>query len=430
LIKDSETSPYKAHQATWIVGFALEIALLVATTVLYTRPHEDVNSLQGDVKLVIKTATGWEIMDIALDATRVLIFLLLVSLYAKFTAPVPSNAANSGRIADETTPLIHRNGNRHAHVADNTSEEHEYSSESSSEDGVPVAGNGHIHQENGRKSPAEDVPGFYKQKEPPARGWWEYLKGYSVFFPYLWPNNSLKLQAIVITCFTLTLAQRAVNVLLPWAIGRVTDDLYGENGHTGIPWESIAIFMVLRFLQGTNGLLGATRSILWIPISQYSYQELCTASFEHVHNLSLEFHINKKTGEVISALNKGASINAFLEQITFEVLPMLADLAVAIFYFGFGWDAYYAVTVSVVTLMYLYLTVRLAQWRAEERRLMNNLSREEEAVKNDSLQSYETVKYVYNFSFDNHGGHCNIRFSPEHLVCQLRYHIVEILMDS
>ena len=87
------------------------------------------------------------------------------------------------------------------------------------------------------------------------------------------------------------------------------------------------------------GVLGAARSMLWIPIGQYSYQALSTSAFEHVHSLSLDFHLGKKTGEVLSALSKGNAINTFLEQVTFQVVPMLFDLVVAIVYFLVYFDA-------------------------------------------------------------------------------------------
>ena len=139
--------------------------------------------------------------------------------------------------------------------------------------------------------------------------------------------------------------------------------------------------IVYRLLLGNQGLIGSLRSFLWIPVSQYSYMELSTAAFEHVHSLSLDFHLGKKTGEVISALNKGNSINTFLEQVTFQVLPMLVDLCVAIGFFMVVFDVYYALVVTIVTFVYLYVTVRMAQWRADVRRKMVNANRQEDAVK-------------------------------------------------
>ncbi|EDN08041.1 hypothetical protein HCAG_04551 [Histoplasma mississippiense (nom. inval.)] len=122
-----------------------------------------------------------------------------------------------------------------------------------------------------------------------------------------------------------------INVMVPIQIGRITNVLSGDTGEEFyIPWRGICIYVLFRWLQGNQGLIGSLRSFLWIPVGQYSYMELSTAAFEHVHSLSLDFHLGKKTGEVLSALSKGNSINTFLEQFTFQVVPMLIDLCVAI----------------------------------------------------------------------------------------------------
>ena len=170
-----------------------------------------------------------------------------------------------------------------------------------------------------------------------------------------------------------------INLLVPDQLGRIVDRL--EHSINGNPWSAICLLIGFRFLQGTNGVLGAARAALWIPVSQCSYRELSVASFEHVHSLSLDFHLGKKTGEVLSALGKGSSINTFLEQVTFSVVPMLLDLGAAIVYFLVKYDAYYALVITIVTFWYIYLTIRMAQWRAEVRREMVNADREEDAVK-------------------------------------------------
>ncbi|CAG7964056.1 unnamed protein product [Penicillium nalgiovense] len=86
-------------------------------------------------------------------------------------------------------------------------------------------------------------------------------------------------------------------------------------------------------------------------------------------------------GEVLSALTKGSSINTFLEQVTFQVLPMLIDLTIAIGYFLVVFDVYYALAVAIMTFFYLYSTVKIASWRGNMRRQMVNASRQEDAVK-------------------------------------------------
>jgi ABC-type transport system involved in Fe-S cluster assembly fused permease/ATPase subunit len=204
-------------------------------------------------------------------------------------------------------------------------------------------------------------------------------------------------------CFVLVVLQRVVNILVPAQLGILTDT-FKKNDIDKV-WIELGLLILYKLLQGPSGLLGSVRSILWIPVSQHTYRALTTAAFEHVHSLSLDFHLGKRTGEVLSALNKGASINQFLEQVTFQVVPMLVDLLVAIIYFYVRFGSLYALFVSIITFYYLYLTIRMAATRSDQRRDMVNADREEEAVKNDSIMSYETVKYfnAERREFDRYG---------------------------
>jgi hypothetical protein len=339
---------------------------------LYTSPHENLNSLQTRTKETFKEATDWEIIELTIDAIRVLIFFFLVGFYTTFSLERSRRNGRETQGLDESSPLLlngRANGNGHvrANGAIDTRSSEARSSSQISHNGI-TASDGINGSLTGRKSP-EELPAFYKSTTVPNKTWYEYLRGYSLFFPYLWPQNSLRLQLIVVVCFVIVLVQRAVNMMVPIQMATVTNQLTGKDGYKGMPWLSISLLIAFKFMQGSSGILSAARSVLWIPISQYSYQALTTASFEHVHDLSLDFHLGKRTGEVISALNKGNSINNFLEQVTFSVLPMVFDLGVAIIYFGVVFDAYYALVVSVITFAYLYLTIRMARWRAvrEER---------------------------------------------------------------
>lgn len=407
---DTTPSPNISHQLTWVAALVAELVLLGTTIALDTSPHLDTNSLQEEWdRKFHRGATDWEIADITIDAIRVIMLIFLVAFYIVFSIERSYKNRSWGcqrQNRGETAPLLvngRANGNGHVRGNGTIAHVHNPSADFGNGDAGSVtphgssqngntAGDGVDEHASGRKSPEEN-PAFYKPTTAPNRTWYEYLKGYSLFFPYLWPHKSLRLQLIVVACFGIVLLQRAVNIAVPLQMGTVTNKLSGKDGEKGMPWVSISLLIAFRFLQGTSGILGAARSVLWIPISQYSYQALTTASFEHVHSLSLDFHLGKRTGEVLSALNKGNAINNFLEQITFQVLPMIFDLGVAIVYFGYEFDAYYALVVSIITFSYLYLTIRMARWRAVQRREMTNLGREEEAVKNDSLTSYETVKY-------------------------------------
>jgi ABC-type transport system involved in Fe-S cluster assembly fused permease/ATPase subunit len=347
--------------------------------------------------------TEWEITEVVVDLLRIVLLVALIGFHILFVTLPKRRKRERAQQPDETQGLL---------------------TESRTENGHANGGYGSTLPVGGRHAHTEGAgPGWSRPVNVPSRNWWDYIKGYHVFFPYLWPSKDRKLQIIVVICFVIVTIQRVVNLAVPWSVGWITNELSGESGRDDggkvvMPWGPICLYIFLRFIQGNNGVLGAIRSTLWIPIGQYSYRELSVAAFEHVHGLSLDFHLGKKTGEVLSALGKGASINTFLEQITFQVLPMLVDLCVAIGYFLIAFDAYYALVVAVVTFWYIYLTIRMAQWRAEIRRQMVNADREEDAVKyaliadadriyvnddrNDSMVSYETVKYFnaeqYEFS--------------------------------
>ncbi|KAK0113195.1 hypothetical protein ONS95_014892 [Cadophora gregata] len=387
---DTTPSPNISHQIIWGLSVILEVILLGETLALYTSPHKEINSVRKDIGgKVYRTPTNWELVELVIDVARVIVLLSLFGFYAIFSVERfrLARSAFEGSF-DERAPLL-TNGHANSNLP--------VSANGSIANGIPAGPeNGSIEGDPtpSRKNLEENEnPAFYKPTTAPDRTWWEYIRGYSLFFPYLWPSNSTRLQVVVLCCFILVVLQRVVNMYVPVQLGHLTNQLANRKEHSGMPWLSISILIGLKFLQGTSGILGAIRSVLWIPISQYSYKALTTASFEHVHSLSLDFHLGKRTGEVLSALSKGTAINNFLEQITFSVLPMVFDLGVAIVYFAIYYDAYHALVVGIITFAYLYLTVRMAQWRSKQRRQMTNLSREEEAVKNDSLTSYETVKY-------------------------------------
>lgn len=375
---DTTPSPTTAQLSSWLLAAPMELIIFACHLVLYNGAHHE--PVVGDPSggPLRKRMTAWEATEIAIALVRLLVLLGMILLYTVYSLSISANRrkarANGSLVPTETTSLLNP-GSR----AESGTNGHAY-------------GSSPPNSKHDDSKPAEAA--WVRPTTVPPTSWWEYLSGYSLFFPYLWPSKSRRLQLTVVTCFILVLLQRVVNVLVPYEIGVITDDLsQGKGKALYVPWGGICLYAFYRWFQGSQGLINSLRSFLWIPVGQYSYMELSTAAFEHVHSLSLDFHLGKKTGEVLSALSKGNSINTFLEQVTFQVVPMLIDLCVAVGYFMIVFDVYYALVVAVVTFLYLYVTVRMAQWRAETRRQMVNASRQEDAVKNDSMVSYETVKY-------------------------------------
>ncbi|KAK0736915.1 hypothetical protein B0T21DRAFT_286353 [Apiosordaria backusii] len=419
---DWEDSPTPVHSIIWVLGlFGEAIILLSFICTLASGKYV----LDSDQKLGASQENPlgiWDLTDLGIGGVRLLIIVFLVSMYAIVASKkrleerrLLDEEANRSD-SDETSPLLQHSGTE-------TPFNRQRSRQNSNYGGTNANNNNSNSDAEGGYQQCEENAAFYRPDKLPHKTWFEYCRGYSIFFPYLWPSNSTKLKMIVLVCFILEVSQRVVNIMVPEQIKTVTDTLAnnfgsprngtdpstatgltgifsfsgnqgsGQNGNTGAPWFDLGLFIALKLLQGPSGLLGSARSILWIPVSQHTYRALTTAAFEHVHSLSLDFHLGKRTGEVLSALNKGASINQFLEQVTFQVVPMLIDLLLAIGWFYYRCGSMYALFVSIITFYYLYLTIRMAATRSDQRRDMVNADREEEAVKNDSITSYETVKY-------------------------------------
>ncbi|KAK4106394.1 ABC transporter-like protein [Parathielavia hyrcaniae] len=380
-------SPIVVHLIFWVLGLVGEVIILLASVLAITA-EDYVARLATDADNGLEP---WDVVDLCIGGVRVCLILSLIGMYAA----ISRRRLGERRLADEeahqsdsdeTSPLLSADGDFHGHANGHATRNAHYGSTNDAPRRDPK-GCG----DQGGCQQKEDEAAFYRPDKLPHKSWFEYCRGYSVFFPYLWPSRSARLQGVVLLCFILVVLQRIVNILVPTQLGVLTNTF--ESRDVDKVWLELGLLILYKLLQGPSGLLGSIRSILWIPVSQHTYRALTTAAFEHVHSLSLDFHLGKRTGEVLSALNKGASINQFLEQVTFQVVPMLVDLLVAIIYFYVRFGAMYSLFVSIITFYYLYLTIRMGATRADQRRDMVNADREEEAVKNDSIMSYETVKY-------------------------------------
>ncbi|KYK61427.1 heavy metal tolerance protein precursor [Drechmeria coniospora] len=419
---DWRKGPNIVHLIVWVMGLVGEVVLAAATFIAaadchFARSIRTEHWTEGNAEDG-SCVDRWTKIDLTLYFVRILHMVLLIALFCTawmFKARRNADSAEEGHAAVETTPLLNGSTTR---LSYETQDDHANCESNGQSQGAPLersAGSGSRAQRRrsqsasnparsaGRNGQGKDEPAaFYRPEKLPQRTWWEYLRGYSLFFPYLWPKDNVVLKLHVLVCFGLVILQRLVNMAVPYQIGRVVKRLeYAINDvkrgapltTENFPLQDLLLLGALWILQGQSGLLGSLRSLLWIPVSQYSYRGLTTAAFNHVHSLSLDFHLSKRTGEVLSALNKGSAINQFLEQVTFQVVPMLFDLflSITVFYVYFG--PLYAEINLVGTCWYLYMTIKMASTRADQRREMTNADRDEEAIKNDSISSYETVKY-------------------------------------
>ncbi|KAJ3183991.1 Homocysteine S-methyltransferase 1 [Gaertneriomyces sp. JEL0708] len=258
------------------------------------------------------------------------------------------------------------------------------------------------------------IPDLYR----PPTTFSEFSAHFKKLVPFIWPTgkHSLKLKLMIIACFGLLVIGRVVNLLVPLQYKRVVDSLGGAMGygvgkstHSGngggeapgngsgpseIPYGPILMFVLLRFLSSGVGALNTLQSFLWIPVGQFTTRQISVKMFEHLHDLSLRFHLNRKTGEILRVQDRGvASIVSLFSSILFNIVPTLADITIACFYFTIEFDMYFGFIVFTTMGLYIFCTIVITEWRTKYRRIANLLDNAMEAKAVDSLLNFETVKY-------------------------------------
>ncbi|CAJ0581110.1 unnamed protein product, partial [Mesorhabditis spiculigera] len=231
--------------------------------------------------------------------------------------------------------------------------------------------------------------------------WANFGKKVEKIAPYVWPKKSLTLQFRVVLCLILLVFGRLINLALPLYNKWIVDAL-GEPHN--FPYMLILISTGLKFLQGNGamgGFLNTLRTYLWIPIQQYTTREIEVELFEHLHSLSLRWHLGRQTGMVLRVMDRGTqSVNSILNYILFNIVPTLADIAIAVVFFFTTFNYYFGLIVLATMVIYLAFTILITEWRTQFRREMNEKENNWSAIGTDSLLNYETVKYYGNEQYE------------------------------
>ncbi|KAI1721234.1 ABC transporter domain-containing protein [Ditylenchus destructor] len=225
--------------------------------------------------------------------------------------------------------------------------------------------------------------------------WDNFISKCAAIWPYVWPKKSHLLQFYVFICFTLLIIGRVINVVVPLYSKWIVDALAGPNPFR---YDLILTASFLKFLQGSGaaggGFLNTLRSFLWIRIQQYTTIEIEVDMFKYLHQLSLKWHLSRKTGEVIRIMDRGTnSINTLLNYILFNVFPTITDIVLAAIFFFVNFNIYFGFLVIVTMTIYLAVTIALTEWRSKYRKEMNECENKSSSIGVDSLLNYETIKY-------------------------------------
>ncbi|KAF9871011.1 ABC transporter [Colletotrichum karsti] len=228
-----------------------------------------------------------------------------------------------------------------------------------------------------------------------AGGWLGYLRDFKVFLPYLVPKKDRKVQLSIFVCFLCIAGKRALNILIPAQLGKVTDELLNKQA----PYGTLAVWLVLSLIDDDAGL-GLILSLAKIPIKQFSYRQVTNAAFGHVMGLSMEFHSERDSAEVMKAIEQGESLTNLLETAVIEILPTVVDLFIAFWLLYWKFNVCVALVMAVASVAFMSLEVYTSNMNIGNRRASSKAQREEAKVMHQAVQGWQTVTYFNMFGYE------------------------------
>ncbi|WP_255323066.1 ABC transporter ATP-binding protein/permease [Lysobacter sp. K5869] len=196
----------------------------------------------------------------------------------------------------------------------------------------------------------------------------------------------------------LVLGTKLAMVAIPLVLKQLIDALEMKPTALTVP---AALLMAYGALRLASSLLQELRTIVFARVLARSSREVGLRVFQHLHALSLRFHLDRRTGAVGRDLERGmGSISELLDTVLYMVVPTLVELGLIAAVLIVGYDLSFAAITLVTLAVYLAFTYRMTEWRLRWYRQMNEANTETSAGAVDSLLNYETVKYFNNEAFE------------------------------
>ncbi len=219
-------------------------------------------------------------------------------------------------------------------------------------------------------------------------------------WPFIWPSERRDLRARVVFALVLLFLAKFATMAVPFTFKWATDALAGHGTAPAASWLgwAIAAPVALTVAYGATrvlmALLTQMRDGLFAKVAMNAVRRLAILTFEHMHLLSLRFHLERKTGGLTRVLERGRNgIETIVRMVILQLAPTIVEfvMIVAVLLYQFDWR--YVVTVSLTVALYMWFTYVATEWRIGIRRTMNESDNDANTKAIDSLLNYETVKY-------------------------------------
>ncbi len=221
-------------------------------------------------------------------------------------------------------------------------------------------------------------------------------------WPYIWPGDRLDLKMRVVWSMVLLLVAKLATLAVPFTFKWATDALTGEGSAPvqASNWTLWLIASPLIMTASYGGMrvlmavLTQWRDGIFAKVAMHAVRKLAYLTFIHMHELSLRFHLERKTGGLTRVLERGRTgIETIVRMVILQLAPTIVELGLlmAVLLWQFDWR--YALVTLATVVVYMYYTYIATEWRIEIRRKMNDSDTEANTKAIDSLLNYETVKY-------------------------------------
>ncbi len=221
-------------------------------------------------------------------------------------------------------------------------------------------------------------------------------------WPYIWPTDRRDLKGRVIFATVLLFLAKFATIAVPFTFKWATDALAGRGTAPMAPdnwlaWAFAApIVMTLAYggVRIVMGILTQWRDGIFAKVAMNAVRRLAILTFEHMHLLSLRFHLERKTGGLTRVLERGRNaIETIVRMVLLQLAPTVVELGLVAVVLLWHFDWRYLAVVGVAVALYMAFTFYATEWRINIRRKMNESDTDANVKAIDSLLNYETVKY-------------------------------------
>jgi ATP-binding cassette subfamily B protein len=228
----------------------------------------------------------------------------------------------------------------------------------------------------------------------PGRSDWSTLRR---LFPYLWQYKWR-----VFAALAFMVGAKLANVGVPMLLKELVDAMDAKPGSTAamlvVPVGLLVAYGLLRL---STTLFTELRELVFAKATQGAARSIALQTFQHLHALSLRFHLERQTGGMTRDIERGVrGIESLISYSLYSIVPTLIEVALVLTILAVKFDAWFAwITISALAV-YIFFTVTVTEWRTQFRREANEFDSAAHTKAVDSLLNYETVKYFNNEEFE------------------------------